>query len=145
MTLHNYFQLYTDTEISLRSRGRKNGGVVCHTNKCCSIWCLSWLDLVAERSWDQEFKQVSSARLTMRLTKVVHVVIYKSQNKSLVPSRYLCGLYQSVGCTDWLGWNSVSFLFYSLESSSSRSLPLSNLIHIALECVQSLMGIWKWS
>jgi hypothetical protein len=40
-----------------------------------------------QRMSELELKQVSSACLTMRLTKAVYSVIYKSQNKILVSSR----------------------------------------------------------
>jgi hypothetical protein len=40
-----------------------------------------------EKPRHQEFRQVSSACLTMKFTKTVYSVIYKSQNKILVSSR----------------------------------------------------------
>jgi hypothetical protein len=40
-----------------------------------------------EKPRHQEFRQVSSACLTMKFTKAVYSVIYKSQNEILVSSR----------------------------------------------------------
>ena len=70
----------------------KMGELVCLKKATATIDLVSdlvsvfWVD-PAESPRHQEVKQVSSAHLTMRLTKVGDSVIHKSQNKILVPSR----------------------------------------------------------